>query len=45
MAKRFSLLYHFEHKHKTGKDGWTDEDHIQWRQRYSKVMIEKSTED
>lgn len=41
MAKRFSLLYHFEHKHKTGKDGWTDEDHIQWRQRYSKVMIEK----
>lgn len=41
MAKRFSLLYHFEHKHKIGKDGWTDEDYIWWRQRYSKVMIEK----
>ena len=30
---------------KIGKDGWTDEDHLQWRQHYSKVMIEKSTED
>lgn len=40
-ANHFGLLYHFEHKHKTGKDGWTDEDHLKWRQRYSKVMLVK----
>lgn len=41
LAKLFGLLYHFEHKHKIGKDGWIAEDHLQWRQRYSKVMLEK----
>lgn len=41
IAKLFSMLYHFEHKHRIGKDGWTADDHLQWRQRYSKVMLEK----
>lgn len=41
IAKLFGLLYHFEHKHKIGKDGWTAGEHLQWRQRYSKVMLEK----
>ena len=41
IAKLFGLLHHFEHKHKIGKDGWMAEDHLQWRQRYSKVMLEK----
>lgn len=41
IARLFGLLYHFEHKHKIGSDGWTEEDHLQWRQRYSKVMLEK----
>ncbi len=41
IAKLFGLLYHFEHKHRIGKDGWTAEQHLQWRQRYSKVMLEK----
>ena len=41
IAKLFGLLYHFEHKHKIGKDDWTEEQHLQWRQRYSKVMLEK----
>ena len=41
MAKLFGLLYHFEHKHRIGKDGWTAEDHLQWRQRYSRIMLEK----
>ena len=41
IAKLFGLLYHFEHKHKIGKDGWTAEEHLQWRQRYSKAMLEK----
>ena len=41
IAKLFGLLYHFEHKHRIGKDGWTEEQHLQWRQRYSGVMLEK----
>lgn len=41
IAKLFGLLYHFEHKHRIGKDGWTEREHLQWRQRYSKVMLEK----
>lgn len=41
IAKLFGLLYHFEHKHKIGKDRWTADNHLQWRQRYSKVMLEK----
>lgn len=41
IAKLFGLLYHFEHKHKIGKDGWTEEEHLQWRQRYSRIILEK----
>ena len=41
IAKYFGLLYHFEHKHKIGENGWTEEEHLKWRQRYSKVMLEK----
>lgn len=41
IARLFGLLYHFEHKHRIGKDGWTARQHLQWRQRYSKVMLEK----
>ncbi|RHU30474.1 hypothetical protein DXD68_01200 [Parabacteroides sp. TM07-1AC] len=41
IAKLFGLLYHFEHMHRIGKDGWTENTHIQWRQRYSKVILEK----
>jgi len=41
IAKLFGLFYHFDHKHKIGKDGWTADDHLQWRQRYSKVLLEK----
>ncbi len=41
IAKLFGLLYHFEHQHRIGKDSRTAEDHLQWRQRYSKVMLEK----
>ena len=41
IAKLFGLLYHFEHKHRIGKNGWTAEQHLEWRQRYSKVMLEK----
>ena len=41
ITKLFGLLYHFEHKHRIGKDEWTEEEHLLWRQRYSKVMLEK----
>ena len=41
IAKLFGLLYHFEHKHKIGKDGWTAEQHLRWWHQYSKVMLEK----
>lgn len=41
IAKLFGLLYHFEHKHRIDKDGWTAEEHLQWRHRYSKIMLEK----
>ena len=41
IARFFGLLYHFEHKHKIGKNGWTAGQHLQWWQRYSKVMLEK----
>lgn len=41
LAKLFGLLYHFEHKHKIGVDGWTANQHLQWRQRYSNVILEK----
>ena len=41
IARLFGLLYHFEHKHRIGGDGWTGEQHLEWRQRYSKVMLEK----
>ncbi len=40
-AKLFGLLYRFEHQHRIGKEGWTAEKHLEWRQRYSKVMLEK----
>lgn len=41
IARLFGLLYHFEHEHKIGKDGWTPDQHLQWRQRYSRVLLEK----
>ena len=41
ISKLFGLLYHFEHKHRIGRDGWTAKQHLQWRQRYSKVILEK----
>lgn len=41
IAGLFGLLYHFEHRHRIGQDGWTAGQHLQWRQRYSKVILEK----
>lgn len=32
-------LYHKDHKHKVGTDGWTVEDHTRWRQEYAPPIL------
>lgn len=39
IAQLFGLLYHHEHEHHIGENGWTAEDHIKWRQKYSKEIL------
>lgn len=41
IARLFGLLYHHEHQHKIGQDDWTPEEHLKWRQKYSKVVLEE----
>lgn len=41
IAGLFGLLFHHDHKHKIGKDGWTEDDHLKWRQKYSKEVLGK----
>lgn len=41
IAQLFGLLYHFEHQHTIGQDQWTIHDHLLWRQRYSKIILER----
>lgn len=41
IARLWGLLYHFEHKHRIGVDGWTEKQHRKWRKHYSGVMLEK----
>ncbi len=36
---RFSKLYHKDHKHTVGKDGWTVEDHQAYRQAYASEIL------
>lgn len=33
--------YEAEHKHKIGRDGWTAEDNLKWRQEYAPPILEK----
>lgn len=37
----FRLLYHKEHEHKVGKDGWTINDNLRWRKRYAPPILKK----
>ena len=41
IAGLFGLLFHFEHKHIIGRNEWTEGDHLKWRQRYSRIILEK----
>lgn len=36
-----NLLYENDHKHRIGKDGWTVEDNLQWRQEYAPPILNK----
>ncbi len=37
-------LYTEEHKHKIGRDGWTAEDNLRWRQEYAPPILKKLKE-
>lgn len=34
-----NALYHHEHKHCVGEDGWTVEDNLQWRREYAPAIL------
>lgn len=34
-------LYHYEHMHKVGQNGWTVEDNQKWRQEYAPPLLDK----
>lgn len=36
----FSQLSHEEHKHVVGEDGWTENDHLRWRQEYAPPILD-----
>jgi len=35
IVRLINYLYHLDHKHKIGEDGWTERDNYKWRQRYA----------
>ena len=37
----YQQLYEKEHEHRIGKDGWTVEDHLHWRQEYAPPILKK----
>lgn len=39
MVRLINRLYHEEHKHKIGENGWTVEDNFKWRQRYAPDIL------
>ena len=41
MLSAANLLYENDHKHRIGKDGWTVEDNLQWRQEYAPPILNK----
>lgn len=41
VVKLSNLLYHNEHQHQIGKDGWTTEDNLRWRQEYAPPILKE----
>lgn len=41
LKKMLCDLYHEEHKHEIGKDGWTVDDNLKWRQQYAPPILDR----
>ena len=41
IRKLLSELYHKEHEHEIGKDGWTADDNLKWRRQYAPTILGK----
>lgn len=41
IVRLFNLLYDREHLHKTGVNGWTEEDNLKWRREYAPPILER----
>ena len=39
MVRLINKLYHEEHKHKVGEEGWTVQDNLKWRQQYAPPIL------
>lgn len=44
ILKLFNLLYDREHRNRIGKDGWTVEDNLRWRQDYAPPLLDRIKE-
>ncbi|WP_019207270.1 IS66 family transposase [Phocaeicola abscessus] len=41
IASLYSELYHKEHMHKIGEDGWTETDNLRWREEYASPILDE----
>lgn len=41
ITQLINKLYHQEHKHRIGIDGWSEEDNLKWRKKYSVPIMTK----
>lgn len=39
MVRLINKLYHEEHRHKVGEEGWTVQDNLKWRQQYAPPIL------
>ena len=40
IGRLINFLYHKNHKHKNGEDGWTERDNYKWRQQYALPVMQ-----
>lgn len=40
LFSQYNLLYHKDHGHKVGVDGWTADDHLRWRREYAPPILD-----
>lgn len=41
MAELYAELYHNDHAHAVGEDGWTEAQHLRWRREYAPPILDK----